>query len=119
MYKSNEPLLECERDYYTDAFTHLDQMLAYSQLTWKRLLKCQAWYQELHTRDTIELNIIVLKSYGTIVAIYDLENNTLISRGRYSMTTYQHISKFRNMLITSGRKVTREHNLNLISWFNN
>lgn len=56
---------------------------------WKRVNKCQAWFCK---RD----GFWWLRSYGTIVAVYDEELDILVSFGRYSATTYQHIRKFRN-----------------------
>ena len=63
--------------------------------TWKRLYYCSAW-----TAETEEF--IILKSYRTIVAIYDKESKILYDILRviygYTSTSAQHISKFRHML---------------------
>lgn len=58
---------------------------------WTRVNHCQAYYIG-------EGDVKVLRSYHTIVALYDYKDNLLISYGRYSMTTYQHIRKFRNLM---------------------
>lgn len=40
----------------------------------------------------------VLRSYSTDVAVLDVENSTLLIRGRYSATTDQHVCKFMRWL---------------------
>ena len=64
-----------------------------------RLNKCQAWY----TSDSPYDEYVYLKSYNTIVACYCVNQHTLISFGRYSSTTYQHVRKFRNAMAESYR----------------
>ena len=56
---------------------------------WERLLQCEAWVGDAE-------GCVMLKSYGTVVATYIVAEQILLSRGRYSMTTYQHVRKFRN-----------------------
>ena len=41
---------------------------------------------------------VFLKSYNTVVAVFDRENMTVIRFGKYSNTTYQHMRKFRNKM---------------------
>lgn len=80
---------------------------------WHRVNKCQAYY-------TGEGAYKVLRSYDTVVALYDEKNNVLYSYGRYSHTTYQHIRKFRNMMaLENGGKPweVEEINLELVNWF--
>ena len=66
---------------------------------WKRVNHCQAWFCK---RD----GYWWLKSYSTIVAVYDEDLDMLISFGRYSATTYQHVRKFRNNYLPHGWDTT-------------
>ena len=66
---------------------------------WKRANHCQAWFCK---RD----GYWWLKSYSTIVAVYDEDLDMLISFGRYSATTYQHVRKFRNNYLPHGWDTT-------------
>lgn len=80
---------------------------------WKRVNRCQAWY-------TGEGSWKALRSYKTVVALYDEWENVLYSYGRYSMTTYQHIRKFRNLMATENGIAPwdiREVNLELVDYF--
>ena len=120
MYKQNTPLDESERLFYTDVFIDLDSIAEDPHINWKRLFKCTAWYHTVRARyDSVDYNVIALKSYSIVVALFDLESNQLISRGRYSQTTYKHVYKFRKLLIESGYTIKGDNNLNLVSWFNN
>lgn len=74
---------------------------------WHRICHCQAWYANVG-------DLVFIKSYNTIVAVYD--GKTLFSNGRYSMTTYQHIRKFRNNYTREMYK-TPEINLERVHWF--
>ena len=80
---------------------------------WKRVSRCQAWYIGEGTWKA-------LRSYDTVVALYDEMENVLYSYGRYSMTTYQHIRKFRN-LMGMERGIApwniQEINLELVNYF--
>lgn len=78
--------------------------------SWKRVNHCQAWYIGDGTWK-------VLRSYKTVVAIYDEMENVLYSYGRYSMTTYQHIRKFRNLMEMEKGIVPQEVNLELVNYF--
>ena len=78
-----------------------------------RINYCQAWYKKM---TLAKREIIVVKSYDTIVAFYDVETDCLVSLGRYSMTTYQHIRKFRNNYLPSMCK-TAEINVEFVNWF--
>lgn len=85
------------------------QELGQTITKWVRISHCQAWfgYEPTH-------GVWLIKSYDTIVAY---ENNiALYSLGRFSMTTYQHIRKYRN-IYTNDRACTRERNLELVNWF--
>lgn len=85
------------------------QELQFNVTKWFRILNCQAWYGF----DPVN-KIYLVKSYDTIVA-YD-DETTLYSLGRFSMTTYQHIRKYRNNYTKNGYK-THEQNLELVNWF--
>ena len=74
--------------------------------SWKRLAKCQAWYKE-------DGDFIWLKSYNTIVAVYNKVADIVISYGRYSATTYQHIRKFRSNIAHT----YNERNLEFENWY--
>ena len=56
--------------------------------TWHRLYTCSAQYKQ------VDDDLIVLKSYATIVAVLDTRCGTLYVRDYYSQTTCQHVSKF-------------------------
>ena len=80
---------------------------------WKRVNRCQAWYIGEGTWKA-------LRSYDTVVALYDEMENVLYSYGRYSMTTYQHIRKFRNLMGMERRIAPwniQEVNLELVNYF--
>ena len=79
--------------------------------SWERINRCQAWFSETWFNGS---RVTLVRSYNTIVAfMYD---GTLYSLGRYSMTTYQHIRKFRNNY-TRDSYNTPEKNLALVDWF--
>lgn len=73
------------------------------EVKWERVGRCQAWFWKWG-------DLTFLKSYDTIVAVYSGQYDTLFSYGRYSMTTYKHIRKFRNDCLPSMWK-TKEENL--------
>lgn len=80
-------------DYYKSIYVPMREELEESSiLEWKRLNYCNAWYT--HTE-----NYVVLKSYNTIVAFYDVSSRILYDILRYTYgytsTSSQHISKFR------------------------
>lgn len=54
--------------------------------------------------------VIVLRSYSTNVAVYDLQSGDLFINGYYSATTCQHVSKFKTWL--------NRHGYTLNHWFN-
>ena len=58
---------------------------------YERLNTCQAHYVEVG-------NAVILKSYNTIVAIYNKTVGTLYVFDYYSATTVQHINKFARLL---------------------
>ena len=102
----------CERDFFETRRANGETF------EWKRINRCQAWYY--HDTNT---DLVWIKSYNTIVAVYDVYAGVLVSLGRYSMTTYQHIRKFRNdyapvftSFIHAGWEVD-EINLELTNWF--
>lgn len=82
-----------------------------------RVGKCQAYIQDAMVGDS---KVVVVRSYKTIVAMYDWEENMLYSFGRFSATTYQHIRKARD-IIAYRRGIApwdiTEENLELVNWF--
>lgn len=80
---------------------------------WNRINSCQAWFGAISLDGS--LYYIVL-SYNTIVAIYSPNTGVLYSVGRFSMTTYQHIRKYKNNY-TPNKYNTKEINLELCNWF--
>ena len=90
------------------------QELKYRVDDWKRINRCNAFYSNYLYHDYEPFMLV--KSYETIVAIYFPRINLLVSLGRFSMTTYQHIRKFRNNYTLQGYN-TREINLELVNWF--
>ena len=89
-----------------------DQFERVEHYNWKQLNNCTAWYTSLTSG-----RYVWLKSYSTIVAVYDKYTNRLVSFGRYSNTTYQHVRKFRDMLSKASGRVLEEHNLELVNWY--
>ena len=75
---------------------------------WKKLLSCKAEYCDYR-------DFTFLRSYNTIVAVFNKYNNMLISYGRYSSTTYQHIRKFRDN-VCGGYNI-KERNLEYENWY--
>ena len=72
---------------------------SYDGMKETQLNSCTAWYFE--TKDCL-----VLRSYRTIVALYDKNNNNFYDILRYvygyTATSAQHIAKFRNLLRYKG-----------------
>lgn len=62
---------------------------------YNRLFHCSAYFY-------VTENFLILRSYNTIIAIYDKRNNKLYDFLRvvygYTSTSCQHIAKFRNMI---------------------
>ena len=60
----------------------------------KRLNKCHAWYGIQHGAE----NIVILRSYQTVIAVYDKQENIVYDFLRavygYTSTSCQHITKF-------------------------
>ena len=88
----NEQLLQLREDLLCNSH----------DVIWKRVAHCKAWF-------TVYKGYFFLKSYNTIVAMYESISDTIYSYGRYSNTTYQHVRKFRNNVVGDFR--TREINL--------
>ena len=90
-----------------------DGGLEYLYNAWRdtehRVNCCQAWFVTTPAH-------MILKSYNTIVAVYDMKTGVLFSIGRFSSTTYQHIRKFRNNYCPK-MHLTEEHNLELVNWY--
>lgn len=86
----------------------------------KRLYHCTATVFE----SPIIEGYVFLKSYNTVVALFDIENKTVYQRGRFTRTTYQHFRKFRNYCWENYCNVRemkpwdiKEKNLELYNWF--
>ena len=85
----NQEIINAHIEAVIDAFNHEN---AHTEpLKWKRLRTCTAEYAELE-------NYVVLRSYNTIVALYDKNTYTCYDFLRlvygYTATSAQHISKF-------------------------
>lgn len=78
-----------------------------------RINYCQAWYNEVYVDGR---PIIAIRSYNTIVAFLDIYTDCLVSLGRYSITTYQHVRKYRNNYCPNMWN-TSEINVELVNWF--
>ena len=87
-----------------------------------RINCCQAYFTNFqyvlieHEEEEYEFIIkaIFIKSYNTYVAVYLPEFDYLISFGKYSMTTYQHIRKYHKNYCPS---YTLEYNTGYTNWF--
>ena len=95
--------------------TELKNSIGMHEDDWTRLYKCTAWYR--NTDD-----YVFLKSYNTIVAVYDKADGITYVYGRYSATTYQHVRKFRNLMWEKYSPVDApwhmpELNMELVDWF--
>lgn len=93
--------------------------LKQSTYSWKRINKCSAYYLKadltpLCNDKPVRYSVTFIRSYNTIVAIYFPEFKALISFGRYSMTTYQHIRKFRENNVFG---ISYEYNMEYENWF--
>ena len=104
--------LEAVRDRIVTRF-YVDRTLR--SFCWNRLAKCTAWYREFEVNNR---KYVALQSYDTIVALWDDADKVLYSLGRYSRTTYQHISKFRDNVISGNYAsgTIPEENLELVEW---
>ena len=78
-----------------------------------RINHCQAWFAPFTVGGRA---ITLVRSYDTIVAFYEVATDCLVSLGRYTMTTYQHIRKFRNNYLPHGY-YTEEINVEFVNWF--
>ena len=84
-----------------------------------RINHCQAYYTKeipvcVDEENDIRFKVIFIKSYKTIVACHIPEFDVVISFGRYSMTTYQHISKYVKNYTPS---YTQAYNVEYVNWF--
>lgn len=69
----------------------------YDSKEWKRINKTSSYYYYDEPN-----GFVWLRSFYTIVAVYNQANDKLHIFGRYSSTTYQHIRKFRDALWYDG-----------------
>ena len=84
--------VQAAREQYVPVFEYIEQNGGRTVQDYSRLRHCTAWVGTQMYGDKLYR---VLKSYSTIVALYDVQTNTLVEYGHFSSTTYQHISKFR------------------------
>lgn len=77
--------------YYNDLFNYYDSRFAGFKS--RQLYTCMAY-----TAHDYDNDMIVLRSYSTIVALYDIDNQIVIERKYYSNTTTQHVAKFRYLM---------------------
>ena len=96
------------REWLKEIYDNTDKMFI-EETNKNRVHKCQAWFKDYGV-------YVALKSYNTIVAIYDKSERILYSFGRYSRTTYQHIRKFRNDYLPDMHN-TKEVNCEFCNWF--
>ena len=106
------------RNKYTKIFDSFDKLD--DTLGWVRLKHMNAYV-------SCNDDYFVLKSYNTIVAIYDIQRHMIIERGRYSNSTYRQVKAFldkmRNMYFIrlSGEDYWNSigrFNLELVNWYN-
>lgn len=75
-------------------YEHYGKRYIYEAWVAERLNRCQAWYG---TQREVE-SIVILRSYETVIAIYDKRENTVYDFLRavygYTSTSCQHIRKF-------------------------
>lgn len=100
----------------------------YDLKTDNRINHCQAYYSDMvfveieaiedlsteHKKEKYYVKAYFIKSYSTFVAVYLPEFDVVISFGRYSMTTYQHISKYVKNYTPS---YTQTYNTEYVNWF--
>ena len=89
--KYNAAEVQAAREQYVPVFEYITQNGGPTVKDYSRLRHCTARVGTLMYGDKLYR---VLKSYSTIVALYDVQTNTLVEYGHFSSTTYQHISKF-------------------------
>lgn len=92
---------ENNRSFEKDFNSIFENGLYYDYETEKRLYSCKAWFFDGVTRNG-EHRYIILRSYSTVVAIFDTYTTTLYDALRlvygYTATSAQHIAKFRNYI---------------------
>ena len=91
---------------YTLLKTYEHQGMRYIYSPWReeRLNSCQAWYG----MQSLPNDIVILRSYQTVIAIYDKRENTVYDFLRavygYTPTSCQHIRKFADKMRFSFNK---------------
>lgn len=120
--KYNEQEVQELRDTYVPVFEAAQEQDREGTLKYQRLRSCSAKYAVLWKGGT---KYIVLKSYSTIVAIYEVRRNRLVEYGHFTITTYKHIAKFSADMYLQYRVgdvqtpvyYTERVNLELEDWF--
>lgn len=102
-----------EKDILKLTYDEIQNLMNNTIDCYERINHCQAWFN-----DALYLNkrVCFIKSYNTVVALYCYDNQKLYSVGKFSMTTYQHIRKYKNNY-TPNKHNTKEINLELCNWF--
>lgn len=54
---------------------------------WKQFNYCQAWTSELLYNKHYDIHYMLVKSYNTIVAVVDMDNECYYELGKWSRTT--------------------------------
>ena len=83
--------VQAAREQYVPVFEYIKQNGGRTVQGYSRLRHCSAWVGTQMYGDKLYR---VLKSYSTIVALYDVQTNTIVEYGHFSSTTYHHIAKF-------------------------
>ena len=79
------------REQYVPVFEYIEQNGGRTVQDYSRLRHCTALVGTLMYGDKLYR---VLNSYGTIVALYDVQTNTIVEYGHFTLTTYWHIAEF-------------------------
>lgn len=114
-YKYSENDLQQMRrffDWFDSLDTNPNAHNIYEIGKWKRFRHCKAEIRTVSAKADGQLLYLVLKSYATIVAVIDVRINVCEIRGRYTMTTYQHVAKFMHDF-----NCNTSDNYELVNWF--
>lgn len=120
--KYNEQEVRELRELYVPVFEVAQEWDRQGTLEYQRLRHCSAEYAVFWKGGT---KYVLLKSYSTDVAIYDVRYNRVVEYGHFTKTTYQHIAKFRQDMYLQYRVrdvsipvyYTERVNLELVDWF--
>lgn len=89
-----------------ESYYAFDNQKLYTFSPWKRLRHCTAETQQIFSAETGEYLGTLLKSYRTLVAFYDAQQNAVYDFLRYAYgytsTSGQHIAKFQHDFCDNG-----------------